>query len=175
MSQNFEQEQPKEPRRGVFARVFGKGSAPVDGPEPEADSEAESEQAPAFDGPHLICGPDCPGHPLPIGGLFALGRPAGPAAPSAKRAWSPVFADKIGKGDLVGMPAGAFGGRERELKVCEIRTHEGQVEDPLAPYVTLLMVDTETGEVFSPTVSVNAGFRVAPAVPDSPAFLGGGV
>jgi hypothetical protein len=67
-----------------------------------------------------------------------------------------------------------FGRTEREFRVHEIREHSGNSDDPLAPYRTLLLVDTESGEVFSPTVSAQQGFRVAPAVPDSPAFLGGG-
>lgn len=146
------------PRRGVFARLFRKTGAAAGMPELD-----------------LGCPPDCPGHPELSLPTFLGALVAGAAAPTvAKREWSPMFADEVNVGDLIGAPAGMFGRSEHELKVCKIREHEGADGDPLSPYVTLLLVDTTSGEVFSPTISAQQGFRVAPGVPDSLAGLAGG-
>lgn len=115
--------------------------------------------------------------PLPVLlGALGLRAAAGPPQEqglSASREWVPTFADRIGVGDVLAVPAGVLARREVEARVMEVRRHPEAVEGVLGPLVTLLLVDPASGEVFSPTVSVHQGFRVAPAVPDSPAALGG--
>jgi hypothetical protein len=178
------QDQPK-PKRGLF-----RGRRNHE-PTPEQTPANTDQPVPIQDDEAACTNPNCilhgtngllaqppfampAGHPF--GGLLAAVKRAAetPAPRPARREWSPMFADEVNVGDLIGASAGMFGGTERELKVCKIRPHRGNDEDPLAPYYTLLLTDTVSGEVFSPTVSAQQGFRVAPAVPDSPAFLSGG-
>lgn len=169
-----------EPKRGWFGRRR-KDAHPVPASEqtpPEVVEDTCNDPNCLFHGQGAVAMPFVARVPFPqtLGDILRQAAKQGTAssAPSpVSRAWSPMFADKISTGDLVGVPAGMFGRSERELKVCEIREHAGNSEDPLAPYRTLLLMDTTSGEVFSPTVSAHQGFRVAPAVPDSPAFLGG--
>jgi hypothetical protein len=157
---NDPSKQPQSnPKRGLFSRVFRKKSTP---------QEPETVALP----PGMLMVPPSVAAILGLPHVAPAPAPADSAPTS--REWTPMFADEINVGDLVGTPAGMLGGTARELRVCNVREHTGAPEDLLRPYLTLLMVDTTSNEVFSPTVSVHQGFRVAPAVPDSPAVLSGG-
>lgn len=92
------------------------------------------------------------------------------AAAPDEASWAPAWVASLGRGDLVTLD----GVSALRLRVVDIREHEAGMYGPEAAR-TLLLQDVASGQVFSPLLPVSHGVRHLPAVPDSPAALGGGL
>lgn len=126
---------------------------------------------PSVSRPGMVrCG--CGGeHDVPVGLAAILTAARNAAAEVDGREWVPAFADRVKPDDVINIPRSDVAGRA--LRVLEVRTHDGEEFGGAAR--TFLAVDVaDASSVFSPTISIHTGVRIAVAAPDSLADMAGG-